>query len=105
MVSDTAEAASPQDERPLLLFEPGLPLLPALATPLPPAPPHLGHQHLALHLLPPHLPDDARYLALPASTTSLPGSLTLPAIHGVVGMVSTLLLSPYLGSWLDLTPR
>ena len=43
-----------------------------------------------------------RYLMFP---TSLPGSLTLPAIHGVVGMLATLLLSPYLGSWLDLTPR
>ena len=42
---------------------------------------------------------------IPAFTGSLSGSLTLPAVHGVVGMVSTLLLSPYLGSWLDLTPR
>jgi hypothetical protein len=34
-----------------------------------------------------------------------PGSLALPAVHGVVGMLSTLLLSPSLGAWLDLTPR
>merc|ERR1719239_689641 len=34
-----------------------------------------------------------------------PGSLLLPAVHGVVGMISTLLISPYLGAWVDLTPR
>ena len=33
------------------------------------------------------------------------GSLTLPAIHGVIGMVSTLIATPYLGAWIDLTPR
>jgi len=34
-----------------------------------------------------------------------PGSLTLPAIQGVVGMVSTVVTAPYLGAWIDLTPR
>ena len=33
------------------------------------------------------------------------GSLTLPAVHGVIGMVATLLATPYLGAWIDLTPR
>ena len=36
---------------------------------------------------------------------AISGSLTLPAIYGVVLMVSTLLSSPYLGAWIDLTHR
>ena len=36
---------------------------------------------------------------------SCPGSLTLPAVHGVIGMVATLVSTPYLGAWIDLTPR
>ena len=29
----------------------------------------------------------------------------LPAVHGAVGMVATLVSTPYLGAWIDLSPR
>ena len=29
----------------------------------------------------------------------------LPAIHGVIGMVATLISTPYLGAWIDLSSR
>ena len=32
-------------------------------------------------------------------------SLMLPAIHGVIGMVATLISTPYLGAWIDLSSR
>ena len=41
---------------------------------------------------------------IPAPVSCL-GSLTLPAVHGVIGMVATLVSTPYLGAWIDLTPR
>ena len=29
----------------------------------------------------------------------------LPAVHGVVGMAATIISTPYLGAWIDLSPR